>query len=101
MIDQLPDHFTIFCLIDAISFYETEESKIQTQPYLLMRTLARAVGESSCTFKLLLTSPQDTKFFLHMDNPEADVLRMSDEVERQDRFTEGEWKNAVDSMLAR
>lgn len=102
LIDQLPHNIVVFCVIDAISFYE-DKPTVREEASILVQALAgvaERTRETGGAFKLLLTSPRNTKFYKDMVYQEADVLWMPDRVERQGGFTDMEWRTSVDSKLA-
>ena len=103
LITQLPHYLVIFCVIDAISFYE-DNAKLREKAGIAVQALVDVVErtrESGCVFKLLLMSPWNSRMlYKDMLDQEGDVEWMPANVEAQGGFTGMKWSASVDSNLA-
>ena len=104
LITQLPQYIVVFCVLDAVSFYEDnptvcEEASIVVQA--LVDVVERTRRESGCAFKLLLMSPWNSRvLYKDMLDQTGDVIWMPTKVPAQGGFTGMKWSASVDSNLA-
>ncbi|CAD6583586.1 MAG: hypothetical protein ASARMPREDX12_001310 [Alectoria sarmentosa] len=104
LITQLPQYIVVFCVLDAVSFYEDnptvcEEASIVVQA--LVDVVERTRRESGCAFKLLLMSPWNSRvLYKDMRDQTGDVIWMPTKVPAQGGFTGMKWSASVDSNLA-
>lgn len=102
LITQLPHYIVVFCVVDAISFYEDspavcEEASIVVQALV---DVVERTKESGCAFKLLLMSPWNSRMlYKDMLDQEGDVLWVPAKVPAQGGFTAMKWSASVDSNL--
>lgn len=103
LIMQLPHYIVVFCVVDAISFYE-DSPTVCEEASIVVRTLVDGVEqtkESGCTFKLLLMSPWNSRtLYKDMLDQEGDVIWMPAKVPAQGGFTALKWSASVESNLA-
>lgn len=103
LIMQLPQYIVVFCIIDAISFFE-DNATVCEEASIVVQTLVDVVErtkENGCAFKLLLMSPWNSRM-LHKDmlDQEGDVLWMPGKVPAQGGFTGMKWSASIGSNLA-
>ena len=102
LIMQLPQCIVVFCVVDAISFYE-DNATVCEDASIVVQTLVDIVErtrESGCAFKLLLMSPWNSRMlYKEMLDQEGDVVWMPAKVPAQGGFTEMKWSARVDSNL--
>lgn len=102
LIDQLPHYVVVFCVVDAISFYE-DTAAVCDEAGVVVQTLVDVVErtrESGCAFKLLLMSPWNSRvFYRYMQDQEGDVLWVPAKVPAQGGFTAMKWSATVESSL--
>lgn len=103
LINQIPHHIVVFCVIDALTLYEDSRTVCE-RASLAVQALVDVVErtkENGCTFQLLLTSPSNSRMlYRDMADREADVVWMPAEVPAQGGFTAMKWSDGVDSNLA-
>lgn len=103
LITQLPQYIVVFCIIDAISFYE-DNATVCEEASIVVQTLVDVVErtkESGCAFKLLLMSPWNSRMlYKEMLDQEGDVIWMPAKVPAQGGFTGMKWNASVGSNLA-
>ena len=99
LITQLPPYILVFCILDAISFYE-DSATVCEEASIIVRALVDVGGQTRCTFKLLLMSSWNSRI-LHKNMPDQqDVIWMPAKVPAQGGFTAMKWNASVDSNLA-
>lgn len=103
LIMQLPQYIVVFCIIDAISFYE-DSAPVCEEASIVVQTLVDIVERtkgSGCAFKLLLMSPWNSRV-LHKDmlDQGRDVVWMPAKMPAQGGFTAMKWSASVGSNLA-
>ena len=76
LMDQLPQNKIVFCFIDSISIYETDERAKDTR--LVLSTLTHFIKEQKdgAFFKLLVTEPGRSQYAWQYVSEEKDVLEM-------------------------
>lgn len=103
LITQLPQYIVVFCIIDAISFYE-DNATVCEEASIVVQTLVNVVErskENGCAFKLLLMSPWNSRtLYKDMLDQEGDVIWMPAKVPAQGGFTGMKWNASVGSDLA-
>ena len=77
LMDQLPRNKVVFCFIDSISIYETEERA--QDACLVLSTLTNFIKEQEdgAIFKLLVTEPGRSQYAWRYITEENDVLEMN------------------------
>ncbi len=94
LIDRLPHGKVVFCIIDAIAFYEESKRK-REDAKIAVKKLAELADRrtiEACVFKLLLTGPGNSRVLYRCMQTQKDVLWMEDRVERTAGFTNAEWR---------
>ena len=103
LIAQLPDYVVVFCVLDAISFYE-DSAAVCDEAGVVVQALVDVVErtrEAGCAFKLLLMSPWNSRvLYKNMQDQEGEVLWMPAKVPAQGGLTGMKWSASVDSNLA-
>ena len=103
LIMQIPQYIVIFCIIDAISFFE-DSSTVCEEASIVLQTLVAIVKrtkESGCAFKLLLIIPGNSRvLYKDMLDQQGDVVWMPTKVPAQGGFTGMKWSASVGSDLA-
>ena len=103
LITQLPQYIVVFCIIDAISYYE-DNATVCEEASIVVQTLVDVVErtkESGCAFKLLLMSPWNSSALCKdMLDQDGDVIWMPVKVLAQGGFTGMKWNASVGSNLA-
>jgi hypothetical protein len=98
---QLPPQTTIFCVIDALSFYVDNDETSRDAERLIKRLikLARGKSQKRCVFKLLLTAP----IRLHASEVESlsndEVLSVPMSLPNTGGFTAMKWDLSVGRQL--
>ncbi|KAH7336195.1 hypothetical protein BKA65DRAFT_552859 [Rhexocercosporidium sp. MPI-PUGE-AT-0058] len=94
LIAQLPPHIIVFCIIDSISFFEEKDVLCKDAEVVVQQMtdiVARTQGHG-CTFKLLLTSPWNSRvLYKSMPFQDEDVVWMPTKVPSQGGFTGLKW----------
>ena len=94
LVAQLPPRIIVFCMLDAISFYENtkrvcEEAEIVIEALV---DIVERTKDGGCAFKLLLMSPWNSRvLYKKMHDQEGDVLWVPAKVPSQGGFTEAKW----------
>ena len=99
LITQLPPHILVFCILDAISFYE-DSAKVCEEASIIVRALVDVGEQTRCTFKLLLMSSWNSRILHKEMLDQQDVVWMPAKVPAQGGFTAMKWNASVDSNLA-
>ena len=103
LIAQLPQHIIVFCVVDAISFFE-EKDRLCKDGELVVQQLTDIVArtqEHGCTFKLFLTSPWNSRvLYRSMPSQEEDVVWMPTKVQSQGGFTGMKWGTTLGADVA-
>jgi hypothetical protein len=103
LIDQLPSHIIVFCIIDSITFFEEDEVLCEDSE-LVVQQLAHVVERTQdygCTFKLLLTSPWNSRvLYKSLPSQERDVVWMPTKVPSQGGFTGMKWGATIGADVA-
>lgn len=103
LVMQLPHYIVVFCVVDAISFYE-DNPTVCEEASIVVQTLVDVVqrtNENGCAFKLLFMSPWNSRFlYKDMLDQEGDVVWMPAKVPAQGGFTGMKWSASVGSTLA-
>ncbi|KAF6218288.1 hypothetical protein HO133_005634 [Letharia lupina] len=103
LIAQLPRYVVVFCVVDAISFYEDNPTVCEeaTTVVQALVDVVERTKEDGCAFKLLLMSPWNSRvFYKKMLDQEGDVVWMPAKVPAQGGFTAMKWSASVDTNLA-
>lgn len=103
LITQLPNYIVVFCVLDAVSFYE-DDATVCEEASIVVQALVDIVErtkESGCAFKLLLMSPWNSRvLYKEMLDQTGDVIWMPTKVPAQGGFTGMKWSASVGSNLA-
>ena len=92
LILQIPENTMVFCIIDAMTFHEdsSARSKEAQKVVQMLLDVVVACGEGSCIFKVLLTSPGNSRA-LYRGFSKEDVIWMPKKVTAQGGFTSMKW----------
>ena len=99
LITQLPPYILVFCILDAISFYE-DSATVCEEARIIVRALVDATEQTACTFKLLLMSSWNSRILYKDMLDKQNVVWMPAKVPAQGGFTAMKWNASVDSKLA-
>ena len=99
LITQLPPYILVFCILDAISFYE-DSATVCEEASVIVRALVDATEQTACTFKLLLMSSWNSRTLYKDMLDQQDVIWMPAKVPAQGGFTAMKWNASIDSNLA-
>ena len=99
LITQLPPYILVFCILDAISFYE-DSATVCEEASIIVRALVDVGEQTRCTFKLLLMSSWNSRILYKDMLDQQDVIWMPAKVPAQGGFTAMKWNASVDSNLA-
>ncbi|KAG4431611.1 hypothetical protein IFR05_012904 [Cadophora sp. M221] len=103
LIAQLPSDVIVFCIVDSISFFE-EKNMLCKDAELVVQQLADIVARTQdygCTFKLLLTSPWNSRvLYKSMSSNEDNVVWMPTKVPPQGGFTGMKWGTTLGADVA-
>ena len=104
LITQLPHHIVVYCVVDAVSFYEDNTAMCEEAIDVIQNLMdvVERTKKSGCAFKLLLMSPWNSRV-LHkaMRDEYRDVAWMPSRMSRQGDYNEHMWVYTVDSNLGR
>lgn len=92
LVMQIPTETMVFCMIDGITFYESSPTRLK-DAHKVVQTLvdvSRSCGENGCIFKVLLTSPGNSRA-VYKELDKADVIWMPRKVASQGGFTSMKW----------
>ena len=102
LIAQLPSYIVVFCVIDAVSFWE-DSATVCEEASIVVQTLVDIVErmrEDECAFKLLLMSSWNSRvLYRDMVDQEGDVVWMPAKVPAQGGFTGMKWSASIESNL--
>ena len=102
LIAQLPQYTVVFCIVDAISFFEDDES-VCAEANVVVQALVDVVErtkDGGCRFKLLLMSPWNSHvLYRNMRDQEGDVVWLPGKIPAQGGFTGSKWRASVESGL--
>lgn len=102
LIAQLPDYTVVFCIVDAISFFEDNNS-ICAEANIVVQALVDVVErtkDGGCRFKLLLMSPWNSRaLYRNMHDQTGDVVWLPGKVPAQGEFTGLKWSASIESGL--
>ena len=92
LVAHVPENTMVFCIIDAITFHEDSPARCKEAQKVVQMLLdtVDACGEGSCIFKILLTSPGNSRA-LYRDFAKGDVIWMARNVPSQGGFTSMKW----------
>ena len=100
---QLPPHVMVFCIIDAVTFYE-ENKSMRKEGEIAVKKLMEIVQWTKnygCVFKLLLTSPWNSRvLYKHMFDQQKDVIWIPAKVPSTGGFTNMKWNSSIGSDVA-
>lgn len=103
LIAQLPPDVIVFCIVDSIGFFE-EKDLLCKDAELVVQQFVDIVARTQdygCTFKLLLTSPWNSRvLYKSMPSNEDDVVWMPTKVPSQGGFTGMKWGNTLGADVA-
>ncbi|KAH9224701.1 hypothetical protein DL95DRAFT_516944 [Leptodontidium sp. 2 PMI_412] len=103
LIAQLPPDVIVFCIVDSIGFFE-EKDLLCKDAELVVQQFVDIVARTQdygCTFKLLLTSPWNSRvLYKNMPSNEDDVVWMPTKVPSQGGFTGMKWGNTLGADVA-
>ncbi|EEU37989.1 uncharacterized protein NECHADRAFT_48249 [Fusarium vanettenii 77-13-4] len=98
LIGQLPHHRMVFCILDGVTVFE-ESKSLREESEILIKELMevlRWTAEYGCCFKLLLTSPWNSRIlYRYLPDPENDSVWLPTKVPSQGGFTLGKWEGSV------
>ncbi|KAL4738841.1 hypothetical protein BDV11DRAFT_170583 [Aspergillus similis] len=107
LIGQLPADVVVFCVVDGVTAFE-ERMGLTESGEEVVRALVRTVQEcvqrkpveGTCVFKLLLTSPRNSRRLWRLIPSEVgDVVWMPDAVPSLGGFTVGKWNASIGGAL--
>lgn len=103
LIDQLPPGKIVFCVIDAITFYEESPARREGAKIAVKRLaeLSQRTSIESCVFKLLLTGPGNSRMLYSCIPDQKDVLWMEDRVDPTAGFTNAEWRACLGQQIGK
>ena len=96
LVKKLPNGAVLFCLVDGISWYETEE--MTRQAYAVIQTLTELTHDNGvrAVFKLLITSPTASRFIRKCVQPQ-DWLSLSSDNAEHDGSSLSRWSLIMQS----
>ncbi|KAL6718249.1 hypothetical protein ACLMJK_004337 [Lecanora helva] len=103
LIEQLPSSFTVFCVLDGVSYYEDSRVACEEAGCVLQALvdIAERTTGGGLAFKLLLMSPWASRIlYRNMINQDTDVLWTPVIVPQFGEFTVPAWNALVGSHLA-
>ncbi len=104
LITQLPHHFVVYCVIDAVSSFESNTALGEEGSEVIINLVgvAERTRKSGCAFKLLLMSQWNSRALRKAMHDEIrGAAWMSPSKPRQDDYSENMWVHTVDSKLGR
>ena len=104
LIGQLPQHRVVFCILDSVTVFEDNKT-LREESQIAMRELMEVVrwtAEYGCCFKLLLTSPGNSRvLYRHLMEPEENSIWLPTKVPSQGGLTRGKWEGSVGGRIDR
>ena len=94
LITQLPPYIVVFCILDAISFYE-DSATVCEDASIIVRALVDACEQTRCTFKLLLMSSWNSRILYKNMLDQQNVVWMPAKVPAQGGFTAMKWDASI------
>ncbi|KAK4208819.1 hypothetical protein QBC37DRAFT_391694 [Rhypophila decipiens] len=98
LIGQLPRNMTVFCILDGVTRFE-ETNAFREEGEAVVKEMMRVVNwtaENGCCFKLLLTSPGNSRvLYRHLLEPEKDSIWLPAKVPSRGGFINGKWEGTV------
>ncbi|PGH30406.1 hypothetical protein GX50_06842 [[Emmonsia] crescens] len=104
MIAQLPPHVTVFCVLDAITVYEQNNSLREEGEFAVqeLMDMVQWTKDHGCDFKVLLTSAWNSHvFYKYVPDRQKDVIWMPAKVPPQGGFTRMKWDSSVASDVSK
>ncbi|KAL4942964.1 hypothetical protein BDV06DRAFT_221656 [Aspergillus oleicola] len=108
LVHQLPPDIVVFCIVDAVTEFE-DRMAIRESGEKVVQMLLRIVETCSkegdpyrerCGFKLLLTSPGNSRRLWRLISAEVgDVVWMPEHVPSLGGFTVGKWSKGVEGLF--
>ena len=92
LIEQLPQRYVVFCIIDGMTLYEDSQTRCEAAAETT-RTLLEAMEScktKGCMFKLLVTCPGSSRT-LYQEFDEEEIIWMPKKVDPHGGLTEAKW----------
>lgn len=102
LIFQLPPDIVVFCMVDAVTNYETSSLHMEDSEAAVARLIEivqKTHEERRCAFKLLLTSPKNTHRLYKLVPEQKDVVWIPSRVPPTGGFTSMKWRANIDARM--
>ncbi|KAI9704611.1 MAG: hypothetical protein M1820_005524 [Bogoriella megaspora] len=98
LILQLPQAGVIFCVLDSVTAFEERTTYREDMEFVVdeLASIAEDGGDDQCVFKLLLTSPGNSKRLYQKLQNQSNVIWMPTRIPPAGGFRETKWTLGID-----